>query len=165
MNGRQSGTSYFCKAEIAPLPYKFKKSGGKVFYTTIYGVKCPSRRVTGRPKVAPTNTLYEYRKCEPAIKRANTVRPYNMFAVNLKYLSIQIREKAGRAKRSAFCVLCYITLPSVVIMRTATGIFLPLSATAFLTACSIPPQHGTSIRATVILRILFLFTISPSFSE
>ena len=123
-------------------PIQILKSGGKVFYTTIYGVKCPSRRVTGRPEVAPT-----------------------IVCCNLIILVNTDMQKAGRAKRSAFYLLCYITLPSVVIILTATGIFLPLSVTAFLTACSIPPQHGTSIRATVMLRILFLFTISPSFSE
>ena len=129
----------FLQSRNCTAPLQILKSGGKMFYTTIYGVKCPSRRVTERTVFAPT------------------------ICCAVSQIVCSYRYEKGRTFCPAF--LCYITLPSVVIILTATGIFLPLSVTAFLTACSIPPQHGTSIRATVMLRILFLFTISPSFSE
>ena len=138
LHRRQSGTSYFCKTEIAPLPYMVCETHkAKYDIAKLYGRQSGTSR-------APSPTIV---------------------CCNLIILVNTDMQKAGRAKRSAFYLLCYIILPSVVIIRTATGIFLPLSVTAFLTACSIPPQHGTSIRATVMLRILFLFTISPSFSE
>ena len=44
------------------------------------------------------------------------------------------------------------------------GIFFPLFWTAFTTACSIPPQQGTSMRTTVTFFMVFCRMISVSFS-
>ncbi len=41
--------------------------------------------------------------------------------------------------------------PSIDIVTTLHGINLPLCLSAFLTAFSIPPQHGTSILTTVTI--------------
>lgn len=41
--------------------------------------------------------------------------------------------------------------PSVPIVYTCHGINFPLAISAFFTAASIPPQHGTSMRTTVTL--------------
>ena len=55
--------------------------------------------------------------------------------------------------------------PSVPIVYTCHGINFPLAISAFFTAASIPPQHGTSMRTTVTLWISLLRMISVSFSE
>lgn len=55
--------------------------------------------------------------------------------------------------------------PSVLIVYTCHGINFPLAISAFFTAASIPPQHGTSIRTTVTLWISLRRMISVSFSE
>ena len=55
-------------------------------------------------------------------------------------------------------------LPSVDIVTTLQGINLPLVFSALVTAVSIPPQQGTSIRTTVTLFILLFDIISVSFS-
>ena len=56
-------------------------------------------------------------------------------------------------------------LPSVETITTSHGISFPLFSSAFFTACSIPPQQGTSIRTTVMLRMSLCFRISVSLSE
>lgn len=56
-------------------------------------------------------------------------------------------------------------LPSVEIVTTLQGINFPLADKARLTAFSIPPQQGTSIRATVTLLMLLFARIAVSFSE
>ena len=55
--------------------------------------------------------------------------------------------------------------PSVEIVTTLHGISLPLDWIAVFTACSIPPQQGTSIRTTVTLRTAFCRKISANFWE
>ncbi len=45
--------------------------------------------------------------------------------------------------------------PSTDIVTTLSEIDFPLISSAFFAAYSIPPQHGTSIRTTVMLVILF----------
>ena len=55
--------------------------------------------------------------------------------------------------------------PLIPMVTTFSGISFPLAATACFTAYSRPPQHGTSIRVRVMLRIAFLANSSVSFSE
>ena len=43
-------------------PLHISKSGAKVFYTTMYGVRCPSRRVTEHRSPAGFPTLYQKTK-------------------------------------------------------------------------------------------------------
>mgnify|MGYP004647955751 FL=1 len=54
--------------------------------------------------------------------------------------------------------------PSTVTVTTCHGINFPLCWSAFFAASSSPPQHGTSIRTTVTLLMLFSRMISVSFS-
>ena len=54
-------------------------------------------------------------------------------------------------------------LPSVETITTSHGISYPLVSSAFFTACSIPPQQGTSMRTMVTLFISFWRMISVSF--
>ena len=54
--------------------------------------------------------------------------------------------------------------PSVPMICTLTGMFLPQAFTASLTARSIPPQQGTSMRVTVTVRIEFCERIAVNFS-
>ena len=52
-------------------PLHISKSGAKVFYTTMYGVRCPSRRVTEHRSPAGFPTLYrKIRKCRGAAQFA-----------------------------------------------------------------------------------------------
>lgn len=55
-------------------------------------------------------------------------------------------------------------VPSVAIVTTCQGIIFPLFRSALLTACSMPPQQGTSMRTTVTLWISLWRSISVSFS-
>ena len=61
---------------------------------------------------------------------------------------------------------CYpsIILPSVEMVITCHGMNLPLACRARLTAFSIPPQQGTSIRTIFTLFMLLLDMICVSFS-
>ncbi len=43
-------------------PLHISKSGAKVFYTTMYGVRCPSRRVTEHRSPVGFTTLYQKTK-------------------------------------------------------------------------------------------------------
>ena len=56
------------------------------------------------------------------------------------------------------------TRPSVEMVTTCTGSCLPLACTAARAARSRPPQHGTSMRSIVTLRMLLSATICASFS-
>jgi len=56
-----------------------------------------------------------------------------------------------------------IILPSGEMVTMLRGISLPLSASAFFTAKGSPPQQGTVIRATVMLRISLLAKSCASF--
>jgi hypothetical protein len=57
-----------------------------------------------------------------------------------------------------------IILPSVPSVTTRSGIVFTLFFKAVLTAFSIPPQHGTSIRTTVIDCMAFAAMIADNFS-
>lgn len=57
-----------------------------------------------------------------------------------------------------------IMFPSVPIITSLYGMIFFALSMAVLTACTIPPQQGTSIRVTVTLRISFAVKISVSFS-
>ena len=48
---------------------------------------------------------------------------------------------------------------------TSRGMSLPLALSAFFTANSMPPQHGTSMRTTVMRFKSLRAMISVSFSE
>ena len=61
------------------------------------------------------------------------------------------RKHANRLLLISFVHFYSITCPSVVMVTTLHGIHLPLACSAFLTACSMPPQQGTSMRTTVTL--------------
>ena len=54
--------------------------------------------------------------------------------------------------------------PLTDMVTTCTGICLPLACSALVTAFSIPPQQGTSIRTTVTLRMSFSLKMAVSFS-
>ena len=54
--------------------------------------------------------------------------------------------------------------PLVEMTTTCHGRNLPLFCKAVRTACSMPPQQGTSMRTTVTLLILFSRMITASFS-
>lgn len=53
--------------------------------------------------------------------------------------------------------------PSVEMVTTFHAMNLPQAYSALFTAFSMPPQQGTSIRTTVMLRMLLLLRISVSF--
>ena len=53
----------------------------------------------------------------------------------------------------------------MLMVTISRGISFPLVSTAFLTANSRPPQHGTIILATVTEEISLDLIISASFSE
>ena len=55
-------------------------------------------------------------------------------------------------------------LPSTEIVTTCHGRNFPLARSASRAACSSPPQHGTSMRTMVTLRMLLRTRISVSFS-
>ena len=55
-------------------------------------------------------------------------------------------------------------LPSVERITTSQGISAPLAVNARCTACTSPPQQGTSIRTTVMLRMEQVAKISVNFS-
>lgn len=57
-----------------------------------------------------------------------------------------------------------IIRPSVEIVTTCQGIILPLFCSAARTACSMPPQQGTSIRTTVTDLMWFVRRMPVSFS-
>ena len=48
--------------------------------------------------------------------------------------------------------------PSTEMVATCQGMNFPLACSAFFTAASMPPQHGTSIRTTVTLLISLFFS-------
>ena len=56
-------------------------------------------------------------------------------------------------------------IPSVEMVTTCKGIHLPLACSACLTACSMPPQQGTSMRTIVTLWMLLPAMICVSLSE
>ena len=55
-------------------------------------------------------------------------------------------------------------LPSTEMVATCQGMHLPLACMARCTAITSPPQQGTSMRTTVMLRMSFRRRISASFS-
>ena len=85
---------------------------------------------------------------------------------SLLYLSISLEDGICQAISISFKVPPAYSniLPSVEMVTTRQGINLPLICKAFFTACSIPPQQGTSIRTTVTLLMLLFAKISVSFS-
>lgn len=85
---------------------------------------------------------------------------------SLLYLSISLEDGICQAISISFKTPPAYSniLPSVEMVTTRQGINLPLICKAFFTACSIPPQQGTSIRTTVTLLMLLFARISVSFS-
>lgn len=74
---------------------------------------------------------------------------------------------AHTESKTAFPIILrlYSTIfPSVEMTTTRHGINFPLVCNARFAACSIPPQHGTSIRTMVRLWILLSAIICVSFS-
>lgn len=72
----------------------------------------------------------------------------------IKLIRVRAREKKQAPGVPALCfafVFYSRIVPSVAIVTTCQGIILPLLRSALLTACSIPPQQGTSMRTTVTL--------------
>lgn len=69
-----------------------------------------------------------------------------------------------RERRSLIIFYMDSTLPSVDRVTTCQGIILPQFCRAEITALSMPPQQGTSMRATVMDLMLFWRRISVSFS-
>ena len=57
-----------------------------------------------------------------------------------------------------------LTFPSMEITATRRGMSFPLAATAASAERWMPPQQGTSIRATVTLRMSFWARMAESFS-
>ena len=49
-------------------------------------------------------------------------------------------------------------------VTTSHGMSFPLAETARFTACSMPPQQGTSMRTTVMLRMSLLEKMAVNFS-
>ena len=98
-----------------------------------------------------TNRLndYHYNKQEPT----NTVNPEFLGSFVLFKLYNRIQN------------LYSTNSPLVPTTTTCQGTILPLCTSAFFTAFSIPPQHGTSILTTFTLLMSLFLKISVSFSE
>ena len=63
-----------------------------------------------------------------------------------------------------FCVFYSASVPSILTTCTVRGMSLPQAASAVFTACSSPPQQGTSIRSSVTERMSFSRSMAVSFS-
>ncbi len=67
-------------------PLHISKSGAKVFYTTMYGVRCPSRRVTEHRSPVGFTTLYQKTKKTDA----PPVRPPSLSYLLTKILNVSV---------------------------------------------------------------------------
>ena len=102
----------------------------------------------------------------------NKKRPENCRALYAQDFKNRIATRLSRLLQIdllypifSICFRLYSKIfPSADIVMTCHGITFPLAASALFTAFSIPPQQGTSIRATVILLISFFNKIPASFS-
>ena len=80
-------------------PLHISKSGAKVFYTTMYGVRCPSRRVTEHRSPVGFTTLYQKTKkrTHPRCVRQASVIYLQKFSM---YLSIHCATISVACSRS-----------------------------------------------------------------
>ena len=96
------------------------------------------------------------------------------------WMSVKAAQRRGCAKR-AFCGVCFLMpgglkrralvcsgqssmRPSVEMVTTCQGMSLPQLCRAVFTACSSPPQQGTSMRTTVRSFMSLLRRMAVSFS-
>ena len=114
------------------------------------------------PYVGITQIRYDRSKFDYSLSACSTS--------SLLYLSISLEDGICQAISISFKVPPAYSniLPSVEMVTTRQGINLPLICKAFFTACSIPPQQGTSMTTTVtLLMLLFaknlrqLFAVIP----
>ena len=104
----------------------------------------------------------------PRILAADAARPRaaraagRLFTLVAKHLLIH--RKFLRSFHASVPAYRERTSPLVASTTTCQGIILPLCCKARLTAFSIPPQQGTSMRTTVTLWMSFCRRISVSFS-
>ena len=74
------------------------------------------------------------------------------------------RQPGKAALRAALFTSIHASVPSIFTTCTVRGMFFPLRSSAALTACSSPPQQGTSIRSSVTERMSLPCSTAASFS-
>ncbi len=74
------------------------------------------------------------------------------------------RQPGRAALRAALFTSIHASVPSMFTTCTVRGMSFPLRSSAALTACSSPPQQGTSIRSSVTERMSLLCSTAASFS-
>ena len=90
--------------------------------------------------------------------------PWNDDGVEALKAWLQSRRTGCVPFLQLFRPLCYASVPSMFTTCTVSGMSLPLAASAVFTACSSPPQQGTSIRSSVTERMSFPRKMAVSFS-
>lgn len=138
---------------LSPLSADSKNRGAPHF-----GISPRPSSASIFPYVGITQIRYDRSKFDYFLSACSTS--------SLLYLSISLEDGICQAISISFKTPPAYSniLPSVEMVTTRQGINLPLICKAFFTACSIPPQQGTSIRTTVTLLMLLFAIISVSFS-